>query len=129
MPINIQIEDADLDGFSDPAKESVKTAGEEFIRHVIKEANRLESAQNAGNGPVEITKAMVDNAALIQRHAVGGKKTPTHIKLLRIASSVLSLLVGIMYDTTKLQQNSYMATFVIVIALAILATTLSTLKE
>lgn len=129
MPIEIVIEDADLAGFSAPAKEGVKRAGEEFIKHVINEANRLESAQNVGGGPVEITNAMVDNAALIQRHAIGVKKTATGIKVLRITSAVISLIVGFMYDEIKLQDAGYLAIFVIFIAGAILTTTLATLKE
>ena len=129
MPIDIRVEDTDLVGFSDPAKDGVKKAGEDFVKHVIAEANRLESGQNAGSGPVEITKAMVDNAALIQRHAIGSKKTPLGIKMLRIASAVISLVVGFMYDEVKLQNTGYMAIFVVFIAVAILTTTLSTLKE
>lgn len=129
MPIDIHVEDADLAGFSDPAKEGVRNAGEEFIKHVISEANRLESAQNANGGPVEITKAMVDNAALIQRHAIGSKKTPLAVKVLRITSAMVSLVVGFMYDEVKLQNAGYMAIFVLFIAGAILTTTLSTLKE
>lgn len=129
MPIDIRVEDADLAGFSDPAKEGVKQAGEQFIKHVINEANRLESGQNSGGGPVEITKAMVDNAALIQRHAIGGKNAPLQVKLLRIAAAVISLVVGFMYDEAKLQNTAYMAVFVLFIAGAILTTTLSTLKE
>lgn len=39
MPIDMRVEDADLAGFSDPAKEGVKKAGEEFVKHVINEAN------------------------------------------------------------------------------------------
>lgn len=72
---------------------------------------------------------MVDNAALIQRHAIGGKKTPTGVKMLRITSSVISLIVGFMYDDVKLQSTGYMAIFVLFITAAILTTTLSTLKE
>ncbi len=129
MPIDIRVDDADLAGFSDPAKDSVRKAGEEFIKHVINEANRLESGQNTSGGPVEITKAMVDNAALIQRHAIGSKKTPTNVKVLRIVSSVFALVVGFMYDEAKLQNTGYLALFVVFIAAAILTTTLSTLKE
>lgn len=129
MPLDIRVDDADLAGFSDPAKEGVRKAGDDFIKHVINEANRLESAQNVGGGPVEITKAMVDNAALIQRHAFGSRKTPLSVKLLRIAAAVMSLVVGFMYDEVKLQDTGYMAVFVVFIAGAILITTLSTLKE
>jgi VIT1/CCC1 family predicted Fe2+/Mn2+ transporter len=129
MPIEIQIEDADLEGLSDPAKDSLKSEGEQYIKKVIQEANRLESSQKSGSGPVEITKAMIDKAAFIQKHAIGNSRTPILIKLLRVASAVLSLIVGILYDATKLQNETYVAVLVTIIALAILTTTLATLKD
>jgi len=129
MPIEIQVEDADLEGLSDPAKDSLKSEGEQYIKKVIQEANRLESSQKSGSGPVEITKAMIDKAAFIQKHSIGNSRTPLLIKLLRIASAVLSLIVGIMFDATKLQNDTYLIVFGIIFALAILTTTLATLKD
>lgn len=129
MPIDIRVEDADLVGFSDPAKDGVKRAGEDFIRHVVAEANRLESAQNAGTGPVEITKGMVANAALIQRHAVGGRKAPLSFKVLRIVSAASALLVGVMVDKEKMQDTLYLVAFFVVIAIALITTTVSIMKE
>ncbi|MCW2405268.1 hypothetical protein M2336_001897 [Sphingobium sp. B1D7B] len=116
-------------GFSDPAKDGVKKAGEDFIKHVIAEANRLESSQNAGTGPVEITKGMVANAALIQRRSLGGKKTPLSHKVLRIVSTATTLLVGIMVDKDKMQDTFYLVLFIMVIAVAIITTTVSIMKE
>jgi hypothetical protein len=129
MPIDIRVEDTELAGFSDPAKEGVKKAGEDFLKKIIVEANRLESVQNSGGGPVEITKGMVATAAMFQNHAVGPQKTSLTIKLLRIAAAALSLAVGIMYDKDRLQDAIYLLVFVLVIAAALLATILSTLKE
>ena len=129
MPIEIQVEDADLEGLSDPAKDSLKSEGEQYIKKVIQEANRLESSQKSGSGPVEITKAMIDKAAFIQKHSIGNSRTPLLIKFLRIASAVLSLIVGIIFDATKLQNDTYLIVFGIIFALAILTTTLATLKD
>ncbi len=72
---------------------------------------------------------MVTDAVVIQRRAIGSRKTPTEIKLLRIASAIISLVVGFMYDDQKLQNTGYMALFVILIGAAILTTTLSAMKE
>lgn len=129
MPIDIRVEDTELLGFSDPTKEGVKKAGEDFIRHVIEESNRLESAHNAGGGPVEITKGMVANAALIQRHAIGGKKAPIGFKVLRIISTASALVVGIMVDKGRMQDTLYLVAFVIVIAVSLITTTISIMKE
>ncbi len=129
MPIEIRVEDADVEGFSIPAKEGVKKAGEEFIKRVINEANRLESAQNTNGGEAEVTAAMVDNASVIQRHAIGTKKAPWYIKVLRISAGVLSMIVGFMYDDVKLQNGTYMAAFVILMTFAVGTTIASTIKD
>ncbi|PBN41668.1 hypothetical protein SxD43FB_20640 [Sphingobium sp. D43FB] len=42
MPVDIRVEDTDLVGFSDLAKDGVKKAGKDFIKHIIAEANRLD---------------------------------------------------------------------------------------
>jgi len=128
MPIEVRIEDGDLTGFSDPAKEGVRRAGEEFMKHIIAEANRLESAQNTG-GPTEITQGLVMNAASIQRPAVGKRAASLGEKIWRIAASVLSLSAGVMYDSTSLQSPGYMVFFILVVAAAIIATTVVTMKE
>lgn len=129
MPIDIRVEDADLVGFSDPAKDSVKKAGEEFIKRVIDEANRLESAHNTNGGLAEVTAPMVQNAAVIQRHAIGTKKSPWYIKGLRVTSGVVSMVVGFMYDDVKLQNGIYMAVFVGLMTVAIGTIIASAVKE
>jgi hypothetical protein len=129
MPIDIRIEDADLVGFSDPAKEGLQKAGLEFLKAVVAEANRLESGHNIAGGPVEITQVMVADAVVIQRRSIGARKTSTLSKAIKIIAAVLSLIVGFMYDDQKLQNAGYMALFVIFVAGAILTTTISTMKE
>jgi len=129
MPIEIRVEDTEMDGFSIPAKEGVKKAGEEFIKRVINEANRLESAQNINGGRAEVTAAMVDNASVIQRHAIGTKRSPWYVKFLRIATGVLSMIVGFMYDDVKLQNGIYMAAFVILMTFAVGTTIASAIKD
>jgi hypothetical protein len=129
MPIEIRLEDADVVGFSEPAKTGVQQAGIDFLRSVIEEANRLESGHNTGGGPVEVTQGMVADAVVIQRRSLGHKKTSNGVKFLRIAAAVLSLVVGFMYDDQKLQNTAYMAFFMFIAASAILATTISIMKE
>ena len=129
MPIEIRIGESELIGFSDPAKNGVQTAGVDFLKAVIAEANRLESAHKSGGGPVEITQAMVVDAVVIQRRSLGARKTPIGIKILRIATAVVSLVVGFMYDGQKLQDAGYMAVFILLITIAVGLTIISTMKE
>lgn len=129
MPVDIRIEDSDLTGFSDPAKLVVEKAGDDFVKAVIAEANRIESGQNNSGGPVEITHVMVSDAVIIQRRSIGTKKTSGAAKFLRVTAAVASLIVGFMYDDTKLQNSTYMGVFLIAVAATIILTTIATIKE
>ena len=51
------------------------------------------------------------------------------MKVLRVVAAVLALVVGIMYDKTRLQDGVYMSLFILLIAATIITVTISTLKE
>lgn len=123
------VEDSDLSGFSDTAKQRLKKAAEEYVDGLIQEANRIEAARNTTNGPPEVTSGMVNDAVIVQRSGLGSPKHSLSLKLLRLASALLTLLVGIMYDAEKLQDQTYLVLFVLAIGAAIVTTTLSVLKE
>ena len=73
---------------------------------------------------------MVNGAIFLLRHGLGTPKKRLGMRALRVLSStILSLVVGIMYDTTKLQDDFYMMVFIVVIAVTILTVTLSTILE
>ncbi|MAK80677.1 hypothetical protein [Phenylobacterium sp.] len=129
MPIDVRVEDADLTGFSQPAKDALEKASQEFLHSVIAEANRLESSHNTGKGPPEVTQAMVSDAVVIQKRSVNQRKVPLYIKLLRILSAVLATASGFMYDADRLQSPIYMLVFIGCITATILLTTLSTMLE
>lgn len=129
MPIEIKIDDADLLGFSGPAKAGIQKAGAEFVTSVIAEANRLESGQNNSGGPVEITQAMIADAVTIQRRSLGSRKKPSSDRILSVASGISWAVSGFLYDSSKLQDATYMAVFIGVVALAIILTTISAFRE
>lgn len=129
MPVNIEIFDVDLQGFSDPAKEKLSDAVTQFSTSLIEEANRIESGRNATNGVIEITRSMVSDAALVLRRGLGTPKKRFGTLIIRVIASVLSLIVGFMYDGTKLQDNTYMLIFIMLVAATILAVTISAIKE
>ncbi|KAF5028964.1 hypothetical protein DSECCO2_653520 [anaerobic digester metagenome] len=129
MPIDIQIQNESVNGFNAQAKIKLEESVNEFISDLIEEANRIESGRNTTSGSPEITSSMVNDARVLIRRGLAQPKKGLRIKILRIFSSVLSLAVGIMYDSTKLQNSGYMLFFIIVIAAAILSVTIATIKE
>lgn len=129
MPIAIHIQDQDVSGFNTQAKIKLEESVNEFVSDLIEEANRIESGRNSTSGDPEITSSMVNDARVLIRRGLAQPKKGMGIKILRISSAVLSLAVGMMYDSTKLQDSGYMLLFILVIAAAILSVTVATIKE
>lgn len=129
MPIDITIQDTDVEGFNHQARNKLEESVDEFVSDLIEEANRIESGRNSTSGNPEITSSMVNDARVLIRRGLAQPKKGMGVKLLRIASAVLSLAVGMMYDATKLQDSGYMFLFIIVITAAILSVTIATIKE
>lgn len=129
MPINININDTDLAGFNDQAKQELKSSIETFSDDLIAEANRIESSVNSTSQGPEITSSNVRDAKVLIRHKISKPKRNPWSILLKIGASVLSLVAGIMYQKEKLQDTTYLVFYIIVIALAILLTTVTVIKE
>ena len=129
MPIDIQLDDRSLTGFSEPAKERLKTAALDYTSDVIEEANRIEAGRSRTKGPPEVTNGMVNDAVVLLRQGLGTPRKHLGIRLLRVVAAVLSLLVGIMYDASSLQDKTYMIIFVLLVAAAIFAVTVSAIKD
>lgn len=127
--MEIQISEDDLKGFNDKAKDKLSEAATEFIGDLIEESNRLESSRNTTGDDPEITSSMVNDARVLIRRGLAQPKKGIGLKIFRVAAAVLSLLVGVLYDSTKLQSGGYMLLFIGVITAAILTVTISTIKE
>jgi hypothetical protein len=129
MPISIDINDSDLAGFNDQAKQELKTSVETFSDDLIAEANRIESSINSTSQGPEITSSIVRDAKVLIRHKISKPKRNIYSVILKIGASVLSLVAGIMYQKEKLQDATYLVFYIIIIAIAILLTTLTVIKE
>lgn len=129
MPIEISIPDKDIVGFNGYAKTKMEESVSEYATALIEESNRIESGRsNTGNAP-EITSSMVNDAKILLGRGLIQPKQKWGIKILRVIASILSLTVGIMYDTAELQDSTYMFLFIAVITAAIFSVTVVTIKE
>ena len=127
--MQIDIEDRNLLGFNQPAKDELKKSATDFIEELIKESNRIESSRNPSSGNPQITSGMVTDATVFVRRGLIQPKKKIRVKVLRVISAIVSLLVGIIYDATKLQDKTYMLIFIVVVAIAIISVTISTIME
>ncbi len=129
MPIEIKIDDSDVDGFSKPAKKRLEEAVKEYASALILESNRIEVGRNSGSGPPEVTQGMVSDAVIVRGRALGTHQTRSSSKLVKIISAILTVAVGVMYDRTLLQKPLYLAIFIMVLGSAIVTNTISILRE
>ena len=125
----IDIEDRNLLGFNQPAKDELTKSATDFIDELIKESNRIESSRNPSSGNPQITSGMVTDATVFVRRGLIQPKKKIRVKVLRVISAIVSLLVGIIYDATKLQDKTYMLIFIVVVAITIISVTISTIME
>lgn len=129
MALSYQFDDAKLEGFSQAAKTALVEELGEFADQLTEESVRIEAGRKPKSGPKEITKSMVHSAANMSRLGLGARKTPLLARINRVASIVLSVLCGVLYDPKNLQDNNAMALFVIVLALTAVSATVSVMKE
>lgn len=76
--MQIDIEDRNLLGFNQPAKDELKKSATDFIDELIKESNRIESSRNPSSGNPQITSGMVTDATVfVRRGLIQPKKKNT----------------------------------------------------
>jgi len=127
--MDIEIEEEDLVGFNNLAKEKLKESTTEFVSRLIEESHRLESNINTSGGAPEVTSSNVSDANILVTKGLSKKKKGWGTKILRIFAALLPLVVGAMYNSTKLQDSTYMLAFVFVVAVSIIAVTISIMVE
>lgn len=127
--MQIDIDDATLAGFNAPARTELKKATLQFADDLLAEANRIEASRNPTAGTPQVTSGMILEATLLVRRGLARPRKKIGAKLLRVCAAVLSLVIGLTYDASKLQDKTYMMLFVLLVALTILSITISTMQE
>jgi hypothetical protein len=128
--MDIGINENDLTGFNEKAKEQLMKTVKNYIDDVIEESYRIEASRNSTskNNP-EVVSSMVNEAEILIRRSLAFPKKRLGIKVLRIFAAVFSAIPGFLYDSSKLQESKNLVVFIIAITLAILMVTISTIKE
>lgn len=127
--MEIKIDENELVGFNEPAKKKLIEVTFDFAIKVIEEANRLESKINSSGGQPEITSSNVSDANTLVSKGLTKVKNNWKKNILKIFASLLPLFVGMMYNTNKLQESSYLLLFIGLIAITIVTVTVSIIWE
>lgn len=127
--MEIEINDNNLSGFNKNAQNELKKVATEYIDDVIEESNRIESSRNTTGKNPEITSSMINDANILIRRGLSQPKKKIGIRILKVAGVLLSVVSGLLYDSTKLQNSGYMVLFIVVITCTILTVTISIINE
>ena len=127
--MKIEVDEKDLVGFNEPAKQKLEKSTHEFVSNVIEEAHRLESKGNSSSGEPEVTSSNVADAYIfVSRGLVKQKKSKAKLAL-KALSVLLPLIVGVMYDATKLQDSTFLLLFMVLGAITAIIVTISFVGE
>ena len=126
--MQVDIDDTTLAGFNAQAKLALKDATSRFASDLIHESFRIEALQNAGGGP-QITSAIIAHAAVALQRGFSQPRKKLSTKIFQVLAAALSLAVGILYDSTRLQDKTYLFCFIMVIVITVVLITLSIITE
>lgn len=129
MPNEVILDDAELEGFSAPAKQRLRQASLDHLQDLIAECYRLEASSNSGGGATEITQAMVTDAVVFRRRERLVKKGRWWRIPLKIFSSILPLLVGFFFNSQSVTQGNNLVLFVILVAITVAVVTASVITD
>lgn len=129
MSNEVTLSDESLASFSQPAKERLRAATLEYLDDLIAESHRIEASMNSDNGPTEITQGMVNDAVILKKRLPTKKKWTFWKVATRIAASIFPLLVGLFFNSEKLNEGNNLAFFAIFIALTAVAVAASAFMD
>lgn len=129
MPNELNLDNSLLDGFSDHAKERLKSAALEHLQELTAECYRIEAGANSGGGSTEVTQAMVNDAVVFKRRIPSTKTKKWWRIPLKVASLILPLLVGFFFNSTTVAQGNNLIFFVVLVAVTVAVMTASVLVD
>ena len=127
--MTFEFDDKNLAGLTESAKNALREHLNDYALAVVKEASLIEEGARAENAKREITATHVLHAATSKKYAPS-KKTRISTRVLKLASSISCLLVGLFFDSQGFQgQFGKMLVFILFLIIAIVTVTITTIKE
>jgi hypothetical protein len=131
MPIDYEIPDAELQGFSQEAKDVIQKEMERYGKSVIKQSKQIDERHRdmyrvEGKPDITLTIATQAVVELRPRFVTTSRASANAI---RISAAVFSLIVGVTHEPATNQGGAFMLLYVVTIALALLFIILSVMRE
>ena len=108
MRIEFEIPDEKAQGLHDPGKNELTKHCKKWTEDILDEASRIEADRNETDN-IEITAALINEAAFFSKRFPAKKKKKWWVKLIQVVSSISSLVTGSMlnFDKAKVDTSHF----------------------
>jgi hypothetical protein len=128
MPIQIEIPDKKLAGFSDQAKTESNSVTQKYIDDLLREVNRLDLQRNPSGTP-DINRNMVSLADQWVRTGYLKRHKPWWIYIIQVISMATSAISGYLFDIELLKNSLWLIVFVITLIIFVATSAYLLYKE
>jgi hypothetical protein len=128
MKVEFDIFDETIQNFSVQARTEITRQSKRIAEEIIKEASLIEAGQKVSDAQTEVTHSNVIRAATSPRMVFRRKKR-WWLKIIQILSSLSSIVVGSLFDTSKFVETSHVIWFIIMSFIAIGTTVYLTFNQ
>jgi hypothetical protein len=130
MPIQIQISDSDVTGYSQQARDKLRAVIESYIHDLVKEIKLTEERHHrTSSGKPDVSIGMVEEAMITLRPTYGGGKPGWRTKTIRSLAAALPYVVGLVWGSPWTVNPSGQLIYLGMAVVAVYFVFLSILKE
>lgn len=125
----IEIGAEELAGFTAQAATDLENAVRKYKLDLLREISRIEASQNTGGGGPEVTSAMVHDAELVYSRGPRYRRKKGWLIFFKVVAVASIFISGMMADSDFLKTYSHIVMFLIASTVAIISSTVVTLRE
>jgi hypothetical protein len=125
----IEISAGELDGFTAQAAADLENAVRKYKSDLLREISRIEASQHAGDGGPEVTSAMVHDAELVYSRGPRYRRKKGWLNFGKVVAVVCIFISGAMADSDFLNTYPHIILFLAMATVAILSSTVVTIRE
>ena len=126
---DIEISAEELEGFTAQAATDLENAVRKYKLDLLREISRIEASQKGGDGGPEVTSSMVHDAELVYSRGPRYRRKKGWLTFLKVIAVVSIFVAGTMADSDFLNTYTHIVLFLVVAGVAILSSTVVTLRE
>lgn len=126
MEFNIEVDDRELEGFTEEAVIQLNKEIKKYSNNLIKEAILYEAGESEGNSPKEVTANHVNIVSKPKKVEI--KKSGPKLVIMKIISTISLTIVGFFYEY-PFSSYSRFSIFLLLMVIGAVSTVIVNMKE